>query len=707
MTGSHGAGSEQAGCGIHGSRRVRKARTNFGLCSVTLCWLTTLQASCLISIPELREEAGGAGLGGGGGAAAGASGQSGGGAVGLPARCSVAFEPGAEARAWPADAGLIDVTAEPYLAAADGTTDDTAALQQAISDHVGTGRIVFLPAGTYLVTDTLDAVDTLAEPRRAITLQGAGRELTKVLLATDATGFDEPTEPKPVVRINGEGAGQAVRNHVMDLAIEVGAHPGAVGLDFVGHNRSSVENVRISAEPNGGAIGLMLERPWAGSRLIRNVEVEGFEIGVSVAQEKFGNTFEHLKLTGQREAGLRNDRSFTVIRDLRSNNQVPAIQSTHALGMLVLVEADLMGGAAEQPAVSSEGELFARDIAVAGYGPSVELRGLEVARGNIAEFSSREPARLAGSGQGSLGLPIVDTPEPASPPLDAWVSVVQHGAIPDDELDDAPAIQAALDSGAPAVYLPFGDYLVADTLTIPPSVSLLFGAESTLRIASTGTFEPAAALAAVLRVADGTAPLRVERLLIAAEGDTELPAVVFEHAAPREVTLALVEGTHLDHWPLLYRAEAGAGPVFFHCVHAGGVRLVEGQQAWLRAGNFEADQPMIENAGAELWALGLKSYTPHTLIATQDGGKTELLGAFLLPEPEEAMPSPAFTVTDAEASLIFATFTDREEGEYPVHVREVRGASTQDLLPDAERVLGVGSYVPLFIGHDREARLCQ
>jgi hypothetical protein len=690
---------------------VRKARTNFGLCSVTLCWLLTLQASCLVSIPELRDESGAAGLGGGAGAGAGAagSGQSGSGAVELPVRCSTAFAPGSTARAWPADAGLIDVTAEPYLAAGDGTTDDTAALQQAISDHVGTGRIVLLPAGTYLVTDTLDAVDALGEPRRAITLQGAGRDLTKVVLAIDAMGFDEPTEPKPVVRLNGESAGQAVRNHVMDLAIDVGAHPGAVGLDFVGHNRSSVENVRISAEPNGGAIGLMLERPWAGSRLIRNVEIEGFDIGVSVALEKFGNTFEHLRLSGQREVGLRNDRSFTAIRDLQSNNQVPAIHSTHALGMLVLVEADLIGGAAEQPAVSSEGELFARDIVVAGYGPSVELRGLEVARGNIAEFSSREPARLAASGQGSLGLPILDTPEPASPPLADWVSVVEHGAIPDDELDDAAAIQAALDSGAPAVYLPFGDYLVASTLTIPPSLSLLFGAESTLRIASTGAFESVAdaALAPLLRVAEGSAPLRVERLLIATEEDAEVQALLFEHAAPREVTLALLEGNHLGHWPLLYRAEPGAGPVFFHCVHAGGIRLVEGQKAWLRAGNFEADQPMIENAGAELWALGLKSYTPHTLIATQDGGKTELLGAFLLPEPQEAAPSPAFTVTDAEASLIFATFTDREEGEYPVHVREARGASTQELLPDAERVLGVGSYVPLFVGHERDARLCQ
>jgi hypothetical protein len=377
--------------------------------------------------------------------------------------------------------------------------------------------------------------------------------------------------------------------------------------------------------------------------------------------------------------------------------------------MLVLVEANLLGGAAEQPALSSEGELLARDVVVEGYGPSIELRGLEVARGSIAEFSSREPSRLAGSGAGTLGLSIVDTPEPAPPALGEWVSVAEHGAIPDDDLDDAPAIQAALDSGAPAVYLPFGEYLAAETLTIPASVQLLFGAESTLRIASAEPFEPVldAPIAPLLRVEEGNAALRIERLLIATEGDAQLPAVVFEHAAPREVTLARLEGDHLGHWPLLYRAEPGAGPVFFHCVHAGGVRLVEAQKAWMRAGNFEADQPMIDNAGAELWALGLKSYTPHTLIATRDAGKTELLGAFLLPEPEEAEPSPAFTISDAEASLVFATFTDREEGEYPVHVRETRGASTQELLPDAERVLGIGSYVPLFVGHDRSTRLCE
>lgn len=616
----------------------------------------------------------------------------------------------APTREWPADAGLVDVTAEPYLATPDDDSDDTQAIQQAISDHVGTGRIVFLPAGSYVVSDTLDAVDASDEPRPAITLQGAGRLLTHLQLAPDAEGFDQAALPKPVVRLNGEGAGRAYRNHVMDLTIDVGEHAGAVALDFVGHNRSSVENVTLSAGPSGGAVGLMLERPWAGSRLIRNVHIDGFEVGVSVAQEKFGNTFEHVQLSGQRRVGILNDRSFTVIRDLYSDNLVPAIQNTHALGMLVLVEAELVGGAAEQPAVTSEGEVFARDIVASGYGPTLELRGLEVTRDDITEFSSRQAMRLAGRAERSLGLPIVETPERVPPGLGDWISVAELGAVPNDELDDAPAIQAALDSGAPAVYLPFGEYLLTTTLTIPADVSLLFGAESTLRIASTGPFAPAGAdapLAPVLRAAEGSDPLRVERLLFASEQDLALPVTLFQHTAPREVTLALIEGDHLGNWSLLYQAELGAGHVFFQCVHGGGIRLAESQKAWLRAGNFEADQPMVDNAGAELWALGLKSYTPHTLIATSGGGKTELLGAFLLPEPEEAEPSPAFTISDAEASLVFATFTDAAEAEYPVHVRETRGTSAQELLPDAERVLGVGSYVPLFVGHDRSARLCE
>ena len=56
---------------------------------------------------------------------------------------------------FPADAGVIDVTRPPYRASGDGRTDDTTAIQQALYDYPAKNRIIYLPNGTYLVSDTL------------------------------------------------------------------------------------------------------------------------------------------------------------------------------------------------------------------------------------------------------------------------------------------------------------------------------------------------------------------------------------------------------------------------------------------------------------------------------------------------------------------------------------------------------------------------
>jgi hypothetical protein len=67
-------------------------------------------------------------------------------AVAAPPEVSVRF---------PAWAGVLNVREAPYNARGDGRTDDTAAIQKALTAGLDKHRIVYLPDGIYLVRDTL------------------------------------------------------------------------------------------------------------------------------------------------------------------------------------------------------------------------------------------------------------------------------------------------------------------------------------------------------------------------------------------------------------------------------------------------------------------------------------------------------------------------------------------------------------------------
>lgn len=66
----------------------------------------------------------------------------------------------------------INVMSAPYNAVGDGSTDDTSAIQAAIDDAEASGRIVFLPKGTFRITSTL-VINTTGT-----VLRGAGRGST-------------------------------------------------------------------------------------------------------------------------------------------------------------------------------------------------------------------------------------------------------------------------------------------------------------------------------------------------------------------------------------------------------------------------------------------------------------------------------------------------------------------------------------------------
>lgn len=197
--------------------------------------------------------------------------------------------------------------------------------------------------------------------------------------------------------------------------------------------------------------------------------------------------------------------------------------------------------------------------------------------GTVAVPAWRQgPAYAAGSAQpGSIGaLPLTRADAPlerrARPTFDGDaappVSALTFGAVGDGVHDDTAALRAALAApGTPAVFLPFGTYLVSDTLTLPPGGALV-GEMGSVLLARGGApaFANPAAPQALLLVPAASAGVRLVDLLLSATGDVP-GCVLLDWRAPSTAP----SGVWDVSWRLYYTASdlfrvsgAGSGVYF-------------------------------------------------------------------------------------------------------------------------------------------------
>jgi hypothetical protein len=104
-------------------------------------------------------------------------------------------------------------------------------LQQAITDHVGTGRMLFLPHGVYQLSRPLEwkNVDGLWRPR--LILQGESREKTILRVVDHAAAFSRADQPAAVLSTGSMqqgndapdgGGNKAYGNYIFNLSIDTG-----------------------------------------------------------------------------------------------------------------------------------------------------------------------------------------------------------------------------------------------------------------------------------------------------------------------------------------------------------------------------------------------------------------------------------------------------------------------------------------------------
>ncbi len=510
----------------------------------------------------------------------------------------------------------------------DGVADDTEAFRKGFAARKRAPydwAIVYVPKGTYLLSDTI------GWPRRCY-LIGESREKTIIRLKDNCPGF-AAGQGKPVIFTGIPGpyydrdsrVNAAFDNYILNLTIDTGkGNAGAIGVRYTTHNRGILGEVTIRSGDGTGAVGLDLGATEFGPGMVRNVTIEGFDVGIATPGNVSHATLARITLKGQNKVGLIN-RFPVTLQGLASVNKVPAVRNDGGMAHLVLIDAALSGGAPGRCAIEQvRGVAYLRNIRSSGYEAALSEGGRAAGGATIDEKVIGPVKTLFPSPARSMNLPIPSPPEPFIEPMDRW-RIVEDSAD-----DDTKAVQEALDSGAKTVYFKYGgSYHVSDTIHVRGEVRRIIGFKAGLdgrnaKDVFVGTGKP------LLKFdGKGEHAVSVEWLGVSAwPWNQEIVAIEID--TPADLCFSSCGSA-------TYRTtRAATGTVFVDegigdCVLNGpGTFLV--RQCNTENNPFNAGRKLprtyMRNNGAKLIVLGWKTESPAVHCVTSNGGKTEVLGGF-------------------------------------------------------------------------------
>ena len=512
----------------------------------------------------------------------------------------------------PADAAHRNV--RDFGAVGDGVTDDTEAFLAAIESVYQAWEQIYVPPGTYLLSDQL-------RWKHFLTLRGAGPERTTLKLADGASGFQDREAPRGVLycrRYSGESHDNVSHsNFVYNLTLDTGAdNPGAIGIDFNSHNGGGVSNVRI-VDGGNSLTGLSLERDSPGPSLISDVEIRGFDVGIRTRYGVYSMTFERIRLLGQRVVGFYNGEHNATVRDLYSDNAVPAVRlaNRRSYGLFVLLGAELTGGGPSATAIEGDGELFVRGLRTSGYAAAIRNGGDVLTDASIAEYSSSTIVDERGAATASLALDHPPTPQVPVEDTTAWTNIREYVRLRDDR-DWARAIQTAIDEGATTLYFP--NFTNA---AYPISTDVILRGRLERIVGLSARFTGGGRL-----VAENDRTLTLDQ--VRCDG-----GFVHRGTAPLVITHAM--GGSIE-------TEPGAGDLFVEDWCCGHLRLRGSRAFFSQYDNESAAEPKIVNEGGHLVVVNLKTELPSSIAHTSAGGATEILGGLLYPSQAERPTAPAY-----------------------------------------------------------------
>ncbi len=590
---------------------------------------------------------------------------------------------------FPDDAGVINLKTA-YGAKADGVTDDTAALQKAVDENKGKNRTLYFPNGTYLVSGSVGIFGGKPHSSdRFLTLQGQSETAVIVKLKDNCAGFSDPAKPKTILSVyKGQGTGDVMHSYVRNLTVDAGSgNPGAVGLVFMSNNVGAMDHVTIrSTDPKGaGKIGLDLSQEQNGPCFIKRVTVTGFDTGIQTGGN-FALVLEHITLKNQNVVGF-NNTARTTMRDLTSVNRVTAVKNDRN-DFLALIEANLTGGAADAPAItSSNPRIYLRDIKQSGYAGVVkDPSGKIVGGDSLDEWYFGKGQALFPVEIASLRLPIEETPDvPWQTDLTQWARVE-----PDS---DAEEIQKVVDDaakqGKTTLYFPHGTrYRITKPVRIHGPINRIIGMSSLVDVAD--LYEEFKKGPAVFTFEDlSSDALVVERFFLL--GGWKCPAHVTMFANKSGKTIVLKD---LGVAGRTKQADPG-GRWFIEDVspsRTSTLAIGKGERLWARQFNPESPKAeMIDVDGGQLWVLGLKTEGRATHLRARNQAKAEIVGGVSYQSwGNQPLDPPMVVIVDSDVSVNFGFY--HYKTPFSVIVEETVNNVTRTLRRDDLK----DYYLPLY-----------
>jgi hypothetical protein len=549
---------------------------------------------------------------------------------------------------FPSNAGVLNV--RDYGAKGDGVTDDTAAINKAIADSTptpntgdfwGQAKIVYFPAGTYIVSAPLNKQDAAGNPTYGMVLIGESEDTTTIKLASGASGFGDTAHPLGMIHPNSDPAAgwspvpgdgnAAYQNTIQDLTVDIGTgNPGAIGIDYLASNLGAIRNVTVQASSGSdGVTGIRMTRQDIGPALLENVTVNGFPVGLDVSNLQYSLTLDHVTLNDQTVAGLRNAQNQVAVSDLTATTAAPAIVNSSSDGEVVLAGTVLHAVSGYTgPLISNQGTIvFRNSNTIDGYQSFV---GSDLPNDVVSGVLS--PSGFINGAGGSFNTQnaIVDPPAAIDDPVSKWVSVAAYGAHPSADftdsndqvatvIDAAAGIQAAMDSGASTIYFPHGVYYIGAPVTIPATVQRIVGLDSSLHPTPNESWR-SQGMFRILAVA--STPLEIEQLRFDNSYDGTQQAIEFTSSRTLVLRDVMFPGSLAVN-----RATTG-GELFMEDVSAAGSNVA-------LAGNatFEARQFNFENCGTCAYLngvpaviIGFKEEGNTTEISASNGANVDILG---------------------------------------------------------------------------------